>query len=180
MKHLLLKILSFTLLATNLLLSGCATYDYKHSVYNLAEDRIPAFDVKGTVTLENTQTSTVMQKSSSSGQTYRYTYQQITDGYNRQFLTEIQQRGRALSKKGNKTLKTSISEFNCETRGLNNWVYRCVIKGEIVTGDGRRLAIDYKHGAPIVSPIQNAFDGMIAIAVENALKDKTMLDYLAR
>lgn len=174
------KVYLFTFAVSSILLAGCTTLEYSHSVYNFAEDRIPEFNVKGSVALENGQVSQAMQKSKSSGVTINYTFQQITEGYNRQFYTEIEKRANTLSAEGSKTLKTTISEFSCETKGMNTWVYKCTIKGNTITGDGQKIVIDYKHGAPVVAPIQEALDGMIAIAVENSLKNETILAYLAK
>ncbi len=162
------------------LLTGCASYEYKPSVYPLAQDRIPAFEMKGTLALENVQSSTTLEESSNSGVSHSYNYQQITDGFNAQFDVEVKKHAKVASTSAQKTIKTSINHFLCETRGLNTWVYRCEIKGTLTTGDGTKLNMDYSHGAPVTAGIQAGFDSMIAIAVENALENQKILAYLAK
>lgn len=162
------------------LLTGCASYEYKPSVYPLAQDRIPAFELKGTLALENVQNSTTIKESSNSGVSHSYTYKEITDGFNAQFDVEVNKHAKVSSSSAQKTIKTSITHFLCETRGLNTWVYRCEIKGTLTTGDGTKLNMDYKHGAPVTAGIQAGFDSMIAIAVENALENQKVLAYLAK
>jgi hypothetical protein len=162
------------------LLTGCASYEYKPTVYPLAQDRIPAFQLNGSISLENVQTSTELQESSNSGVSHSYTYQQVTEGFNTQFNVEVEKHAKKSGASVQKTIKTSINYFICETSGLNTWVYRCEIKGSLTTGDGATLNMDYKHGAPVTAGIQAGFDSMIAIAVENALENQKVLAYLAK
>lgn len=162
------------------LLTGCASYEYKPSVYPLAQDRIPTFELNGNLALENAQSSTNLKESSNSGVSHSYTYQQITDGFNAQFDVEVKKHAKVTSSSTQKSISSSINHFLCETRGLNTWVYRCEIKGTLTTGDGIIVSMDYKHGAPVTAGIQAGFDSMIAIAVENALENQRILAYLAK
>ena len=171
--NLLTQLIFVTLLS---LMTGCATYEYKPTVYPLAKDRIAAFDVKGTIKFENTQTSSALLESNS----HSYSYKDVTDGFNKQFNFEISSRGNELSTAGEKVLKTSVDHFICETRGLNTWVYRCEIRGSIIDGDGKKHSFDYKHGAPVTMGPLPAFNGMIAIAVERSLETIEILNYLSK
>ena len=165
----------------SLFVTGCRTIDYNPSVYDLAENRIPQFEVKGEVVLQNAQLSTAKQKSSASGSSWIYTYHEVTEGFNRQFYTEIEKRAVVISPKGKKTLKTFISELQCGMSSLNPWITRCTIKGWLETGDGRKVVIFAKHGASSVFyPMERSLDGIIAIAVEKSLKNDAILSYLRK
>ncbi len=173
-------ILNLIFVSVLALLTGCASYQYAPTVYPLAADRIPTFELNGKLSLENVQSSTQEQESSNSGVSHSYNYKQITDGFIAQFNEEVKKNANVTASSAQKTIKASISHFLCETRGLNTWVYRCEIKGTLTTADGTTLNMDYKHGAPVTAGIQAGFDSMIAIAVENALENQKVLAYLAK
>lgn len=162
------------------ILTGCMSFSYSPTIYDLPQGRIAPFEISGKVSIKNDQTSDKTIKSTGGGHTWNYNLHDVTEGFINQFNVEIKNVASIKPSKENKSLSVFISEMKCGTKGLNTWVRKCTIKGWLKLGASEKVLIDSAHGNPVISTMEKALDGMIAIAVQDTLKNSAVLGYLKK
>lgn len=159
---------SILILFAALALQACS-HTYVANEYELEDERIPAFDANGDVTVQGgyAEATPVQMRNNISGD-----LKQISDQMAAQLQQEIRTRG------GNSGEAKEITVRVTDMDVANRFVY---MEGqasvELTLGNGETVTFDKRNGSPGV--IDRVLNGTIARAVVEALSNEKVQAYLA-
>lgn len=151
-----------------LFLQACS-HTYVANEYELEEERIPAFDVNGDVTVEGgyAEATPVQMRGNINGD-----LKQISDQMASQLQEEIRTRGGASGP--SKQITVRVTDMDV----ANRMVYmEGRVTVELTLGNGETVSFEKRNGSPGV--IDRVLNGTIARAVIEALGNEEVQAYLA-
>lgn len=158
------------LLGLTVALAACGPSKYIAEEYPVDNQNVPAFDVKGEVSVTNGYASS---KSTPIMGGMSGDLKQITEVFAKQLETEIRQNG---NKSGGaaKTIEARVTGM----KGNNRFVYlEGAVDIELTLGNGETVTFHKKNGSP--ANIWRALNGALNKAVIEALADPKIKGYLA-
>jgi len=155
--------------------SGC-THHYDPNPYPIQSDRIPPFDVRGTVDVLNNQPETEAVHIGSVGaHKWMGSLRNFTETVVFSLRMELANRKVRVGADSEKTLKLAVTKVALES-GM--WMARGLVYLTVETGEGFQKEFIGINSTPAGQ--FRAWDGAIALAVIDILNDKEILNYLKK
>jgi len=160
-----------------LLVTGCGNMQYTPGLYPLSDERISDFPVNGDI-VYSASSNPGIRKTISYGPTpVDYDVLEVTRAFNAQLEHQIAAHGIPGTSHKAKHLISDVLYLACEPGA--NFVKTCSATVRIKIGDGQEIVVQAVQHNPNFIDLSRSLDGVLAIAVINALKNQRLLDYMA-
>lgn len=163
------------LILAALALQACAR-QFTHDEYPLKADMIPAFDVKGQVTITNAQPSTTQYTVTSGAPFPLYSDRHtLTDGVVQQAIEELGKHGRVVGTTKPKSIGLRVVSLQSYDRLV---VFHSIMRMEAVLGDGQMVELTNEHTTGFT--VFQDLNGCMAEGVMTLFTNDKVLAYLAQ
>jgi len=160
-----------------LLVTGCGNIQYTPGLYPLSDERILDFPVNGDIDYSASSEPGVRKTISYGPAPVDYDVLEVTRAFNAQLEHQVTVHGMAGPSHKAKRLISDVRYLACEPGA--NFVKTCSATVWIKTGDDQEIVVQAVQHNPNFVDLSRSLDGVLAIAVINALKNQRLLDYMA-
>ncbi|RRS05936.1 hypothetical protein EIP75_03505 [Aquabacterium soli] len=157
-----------------ILLAGCGTVNYVPQEYVISAERIPNFDVNGSVLVQNIQTDQEQRKFFSGAADWTGDYKTVTDHLVMQLNKEIAIHGKVIGRDKKKVLQVKVVQLAAVQHAFH---FTSSMQVNVKLGDGAETTVRVSQGSP--SDMWRVLNGTLALGVIDILKDPKVKAYLA-
>lgn len=163
------------LIALTIVLSSCGTVSYYPQEYEIANDRIDDFVMKGSVQVINTQTDSTKHTFFASTLDWEGDYKTVTEHLKTQLEKEISENTQKIASDVNKIIEVKVVNIKAEQKFFH---FSSTMDLEYKLGNSESYTIHVSQGSP--GNMWRVLNGTIALGVIEILKQANVIAYLSK